>query len=148
MTAAQILPIYDAAKTYGDTPLVIVAGSNYGAGSSRDWAAKAPALLGVRVVIAAGFERIHRSNLIGMGIYPIQFDVGDDIPELDGSESLRLHGLDRIEVGINRIHLDIARADGRHDSRALGLRVDTINEIEYLQHGGTLPYVIRKVLKP
>ena len=147
-TAAQVLPIYDAAKTYGDT----TAGDHRRQQLRRRiqprLGSEVPALLGVRAVIADSFERIHRSNLIGMGIFPIQFQAGDEIPALNGSESLRLHGLDRIEVGTNRILLDIVRADGRRDSRALGLRVDTVNEIEYLQHRGTLPYVIRKVLRP
>lgn len=140
----EILPVYDAAKTYltAGTPVVIVAGNNYGAGSSRDWAAKAPALLGVRAVIAGGFERIHRSNLIGMGIFPLQFTPGQQAPELDGSETLRIHGLDRLQVGTTAVTLDI---DGRR-TIPLQLRIDTVNEIEYLRHGGTLPYVIRKVL--
>lgn len=143
---SEVLPVYDAAKTYAGTPLVIVAGQNYGAGSSRDWAAKAPALLGVRAVIAGSFERIHRSNLIGMGIYPLVFDAGEELPELDGSENLRLHGLDGVSVGSNRILLEIQHPEGGRDSRALRLRVDTANEVAYLRHGGTLPYVIRKTL--
>ncbi|MGU3498004.1 aconitate hydratase AcnA [Mycobacterium sp. C31M] len=143
---SQVLPVYQAAATYGDTPMVIVAGDNYGAGSSRDWAAKAPALLGVRAIIAGSYERIHRSNIIGMGIYPLQFDPARPIPDLDGTETLNLCGLDRITVGLNDIALNIVGEDGTVVSRPLRLRVDTVNEIEYLRHGGTLPYVIRKLL--
>lgn len=142
----EVLPIHEAAATYGDTPLVIVAGNNYGAGSSRDWAAKAPALLGVRAIIAGSYERIHRSNLIGMGIYPLQFDPEDPIPALDGSEALDIHGLDHIEVGVNPIVLVIKSRDGERQTRHLRLRVDTLNEIDYLRHGGTLPYVIRNTV--
>ncbi|MDG4662972.1 aconitate hydratase AcnA [Mycobacterium sp. 236(2023)] len=142
----RVLPIYDAAATYGDTPLVIVAGDNYGAGSSRDWAAKAPALLGVRAIIAGSYERIHRSNLIGMGIYPLQFDSGDPVPPLDGSETLNLRGLDRITVGLNPVGLEIFGTGGRRNTIDLHIRIDTDNEIEYLHHGGTLPYVIRNVV--
>lgn len=140
----EVLPVYDAATTYlaEHVPVVIIAGNNYGAGSSRDWAAKAPALLGVRAVIAGGFERIHRSNLIGMGIFPLQFAPEEHAPELDGSETLRIHGLNRLEVGRTTVTLDI---DGRHTIR-LQLRLDTMNEVEYLRNGGTLPYVIRKAL--
>lgn len=140
----EILPVYDAAKTYAaaDMPVVIVAGNNYGAGSSRDWAAKAPALLGVRAIIAGSFERIHRSNLIGMGIFPLVFAEGHQAPDLDGSETLLLRGLDQLQVGWTPVTLEI---DG--DSVIpLRLRLDTMNEIEYLRHGGTLPYVVRKVL--
>lgn len=140
-----VLPVREAAATYGDTSLVIVAGANYGAGSSRDWAAKAPALLGVRAVIARSFERIHRSNLIGMGIFPIEFADTAREPRLDGSELLRLHGLDRLNAGVSEVTWEIARPDGV-EIVALRLRIDTTYEAEYLRHGGTLPYVIRKAI--
>lgn len=140
-----VLPVYQAAATYRE-PLVVIAGANYGAGSSRDWAAKAPALLGVRAIIAEGFERIHRSNLIGMGIFPLQFAPGDHAPALDGTETLRLHGLDALTTGIMPVRLDIVRTDGRSESMTLRLRLDTGNEIAYLRHGGTLPYVIRRTI--
>jgi aconitate hydratase len=145
---SKVLPVYEAAATYGDTPLVILAGANYGAGSSRDWAAKAPALLGVRVVIAESFERIHRSNLIGMGIFPLQFTPGQHAPDLDGTETLRLHGLDDLATGTADITLDIVRSDGHTMTMTLQLRLDTENEIAYLHHGGTLPYVVRQTLAP
>ncbi|MFN3006830.1 aconitate hydratase AcnA [Mycolicibacterium wolinskyi] len=143
---SAVLPVYEAAATYGDAPLVIVAGANYGAGSSRDWAAKAPALLGVRAIIAESFERIHRSNLIGMGIFPLQFAPGERAPALDGTETLRLRGLDVLTTGTVPVRLEIIRTDGRSDCMTLRLRLDTGNEIDYLRHGGTLPYVIRRTL--
>ncbi|WP_304105932.1 aconitate hydratase AcnA [Mycolicibacterium bacteremicum] len=142
---SEVLSVREAAATYGSTPLVIIAGANYGAGSSRDWAAKAPALLGVRVVIARSFERIHRSNLIGMGIFPIEFADGACEPELDGSETLRLHGLDRLAVGMSAVSLEVVGASGAQRV-PLRLRIDTTYEAEYLRHGGTLPYVIRKAI--
>lgn len=141
----DVLPVREAASTYGSTPLVIIAGANYGAGSSRDWAAKAPALLGVRAVIARSFERIHRSNLIGMGIFPIEFADSAADPVLDGSESLRLHGLNRLTVGTSAITLEIVGRSGVQQI-PLRLRIDTTYEAEYLRHGGTLPYVIRKAI--
>lgn len=141
----EVLPVREAAATYGTTPLVIVAGTNYGAGSSRDWAAKAPALLGVRVVIARSFERIHRSNLIGMGIFPIEFADGAVDPVLDGSETLQLHGLDQLSVGVSGVTLEIIREQDV-ETVPLRLRIDTSYEVEYLKHGGTLPYVIRKAV--
>jgi aconitate hydratase len=139
----DILPVREAAATYGDAALVIVAGANYGTGSSRDWAAKAPALLGVRVVIARSFERIHRSNLIGMGIFPIEYADHAAEPVLDGSEALRLYGLDRLAVGMSDVTWEIVRAKGA-ETVPLRLRIDTEYEAAYLRHGGTLPYVIRK----
>jgi aconitate hydratase len=143
-----VLPVYDAAATYRDAgiPLVIVAGSNYGAGSSRDWAAKAPALLGVRAVIAESFERIHRSNLIGMGVFPLRFSPGDHAPALDGTETLRIRGLDTLRTGLTVVTLEIHRAERDSTVMQLQLQLDTVNEVEYLRHGGTLPYVIRKTL--
>lgn len=140
---SQVLPVREAAASYGDTPLVIIAGANYGAGSSRDWAAKAPALLGVRAVIARSFERIHRSNLIGMGVFPIEFERADDDPVLDGSERLRIVGLDRLCVGVTPLTMQVDDAA----TIALRLRLDTTYEVEYLRHGGTLPYVIRRALR-
>ncbi|KAA5835235.1 aconitate hydratase AcnA [Saccharopolyspora hirsuta] len=147
---SRVLPVHQAAPTYRDAgvPLVVVAGRNYGAGSSRDWAAKAQALLGVRAVIAESFERIHRSNLIGMGVLPLRLPDGLTAEGLDltGREELDLTGLDRLRVGTNAVHLDLNRADGSTDRIELELRLDTRNEVSYLEHGGTLPYVVRRVL--
>lgn len=144
----QVLPLYEAAKTYAGTPLVVFAGINYGAGSSRDWAAKAQALLGVRAVVARSVERIHRSNLIGMGVVPLQFRDGQGVEDLqlDGSEALDFVGLDDLRVGDNPVLLVIRRADGRCEEVELGVRIDSQQEISYLRHGGVLPYVVRKVV--
>jgi aconitate hydratase len=142
--------VYDAALSYvaKDVPLVIFAGFNYGAGSSRDWAAKAQATLGVKAVIAQSFERIHRSNLIGMGILPISFAAGDDAQclQLTGNESLDFSGLEELQVGENAVSLTILRADGTQTSVSLILQLDSQQEILYLKEGGILPYVVRKVV--
>jgi aconitate hydratase len=126
----------------------VFAGVNYGAGSSRDWAAKAQALLGVRAVVAKSFERIHRSNLIGMGVLPLEFLPGDgaECYELHGDERLDVAGLERVDVGYNPVQLTITHADGSSSSMQLRLRIDSHQELEYLHHGGILPYVLRKQL--
>ncbi|MEE1925192.1 aconitate hydratase AcnA [Pseudomonas sp. 148P] len=146
----QCLPLYEAAKSYAaaGTPLVVFAGINYGAGSSRDWAAKAQALLGVKAVVARSIERIHRSNLIGMGVVPLQFREGQGVDELrlDGSEQLDFLGLDDLRVGDNPVTLVIRRASGECQEVGLGVRIDSQQEIRYLRHGGVLPYVVRKVV--
>lgn len=146
----EVLPVYDAALSWvrQGTPLVVFAGINYGAGSSRDWAAKAQATLGVRLVVAQSFERIHRSNLIGMGIFPVRFPAGQgaDTLALTGDERLDFFGLDELRVGLNPITLQITRSDGRQASVALELPLDSSQEILYLRQGGILPYVIRKTL--
>jgi aconitate hydratase len=143
----RALPVHEAAQTYRE-PLVVVAGRNYGAGSSRDWAAKVQALLGVRAVIAESFERIHRGNLIGMGVLPLQFAGGRtaDGLELTGEEELSINGLDDLRVGSNPVHLTVRRPGGATAELELVLRLDTRNEIAYLHHGGTLPYVVRRLL--
>jgi aconitate hydratase len=146
---AGVLPVYDAAASYAarGIPLVVFGGINYGAGSSRDWAAKAQALLGVRAVVARSFERIHRSNLIGMGVLPLTFQDGAAAGDLglDGTETLTLTGLDAIHVGDTVVQLRIARADGSAATLALDLRLDAGQEVLYLRHGGVLPYVARKM---
>jgi len=146
---SQCLPLYDAAQSYAGTPMVIFAGINYGAGSSRDWAAKAQALLGVRAVVARSIERIHRSNLIGMGVLPLLFEEGQGVDDLklDGNEHFDFVGLDELTVGDNRIGLVVRRADGSQDEREVIARIDSLQEIRYLTNGGVLPYVIRKVVK-
>jgi aconitate hydratase len=144
------MTVYDAAMRYAadGVPLVVVAGKDYGAGSSRDWAAKGTRLLGVRAVLAEGFERIHRSNLIGMGVLPLQFKPGDAriALGLDGSESYDIEGL---ATGV-RPGMDVActvrRADGSAVRIALTCRLDTAREVEYWRHGGILPYVLRDML--
>ncbi|TFW39720.1 aconitate hydratase AcnA [Pseudomonas putida] len=146
---SQCLPLYDAAQSYSGTPMVIFAGINYGAGSSRDWAAKAQALLGVRAVVARSIERIHRSNLIGMGVLPLLFEEGQGVEDLslDGNEHFDFVGLDELTVGDNRIAVVVRRADGTQFERPLIARIDSLQEIRYLTNGGVLPYVIRKVVK-
>lgn len=146
---SQCLPLYDAAQSYAGTPMVVFAGINYGAGSSRDWAAKAQALLGVRAVVARSIERIHRSNLIGMGVLPLLFKDGESVDDLQlgGGERFDFVGLDELTVGENRIRLLVQREDGRRDEAELIARIDSLQEIRYLVNGGVLPYVIRKVVK-
>ncbi|MFJ9993529.1 aconitate hydratase AcnA [Pseudomonas putida] len=146
---SQCLPLYEAAQSYAGTPMVVFAGINYGAGSSRDWAAKAQALLGVRAVVARSIERIHRSNLIGMGVLPLLFPAGQGVEDLqlDGSEQFDFIGLDELRVGDNRIRLQVRRVDGGVDEAELIARLDSQQEIRYLSNGGVLPYVIRKVVQ-
>jgi aconitate hydratase len=145
----EILPVHDAAATYMErgVPLLVFAGRNYGAGSSRDWAAKAQALLGVRAVVARSFERIHRSNLIGMGVLPLNFR-GDDSAQaldLDGTETFELRGLDALQVGDNTVVLETRHAQRPPRTMLLSLRLDAEQELRYLRHGGVLPYVVRKI---
>jgi len=146
----SMLPVYEAAQThlFAGTPLVLFAGLNYGAGSSRDWAAKAPSLLGVRAIVARSFERIHRSNLIGMGIFPLEFVQGDSAGahSLTGRERLDITGLDRIDVGNNPVPIAVTRADASRETIEATLRIDSEQELMYLRNGGILPYVIRKTV--
>ena len=149
-TSGEQMSIYDAAMKYAEskTPLVILAGHEYGTGSSRDWAAKGTRLLGVKAVIAASFERIHRSNLVGMGVLPLQFSEGTNAQtmNLDGSETFSITGLsDAIEPG-KMVTLEIARKNGKRDSVPVKLRIDTPIEIDYYRHGGILQFVLRQLL--
>nr|WP_321465710.1 aconitate hydratase AcnA [uncultured Desulfobulbus sp.] len=142
------MPIYDAAMHYQEagTPLVVFAGKDYGTGSSRDWAAKGTMLLGVKAVIAASFERIHRSNLVGMGVLPLQFPQGVDAQSLglDGSETITISGIDeKLEPG-QKVSLRIDRADGRTETTELLLRLDNAMEIDYYRQGGILHKVLRQ----
>src|SRR6266571_3725253 len=144
------MSIFDAAMKYAETstPLVILAGHEYGSGSSRDWAAKGTRLLGVKAVIAASFERIHRSNLVGMGALPLQFADGTTAQslELDGSEIFSVTGLSNdIKPGQN-VTLEIERKDRQKRSVPVKLRIDTPIEIDYYRHGGILPFVLRQLL--
>jgi len=144
------MSIYDAAMKYqaGNTPLVILAGEEYGTGSSRDWAAKGTQLLGVKAVVAKSFERIHRANLAGMGVLPIQFKDGQGAADfkLDGSESFDLVGLENGITPQQDVTLVIKRADGSSQNVSVKLRLDTPIEIEYFQAGGILPYVLGQLL--
>ena len=145
------MSIYDAAVKYGDenVPLVIFAGKEYGTGSSRDWAAKGTVLMGVKAVIAESFERIHRSNLVGMGVLPLQFKEGQSATSLgfDGTETLEIIGLDATEIKPRmEVTLKLSTTDGQVTEIPLLLRIDTPIEIEYYKNGGILPYVLRQLL--
>jgi aconitate hydratase len=145
------LPIYDAAMRYQQegTPLVVIAGQEYGTGSSRDWAAKGTNLLGVKAVIAESFERIHRSNLVGMGVLPLQFKNGQSRKtlELTGKEVLNITGLTgaTLQPGMN-LTLQITRENGKQEDVEVLCRIDTLNEVEYFKAGGILHYVLRQLI--
>jgi aconitate hydratase len=148
--SGERMAIYDAAMSYQTegVPLVVFAGQEYGTGSSRDWAAKGTRLLGVRAVVAQSYERIHRSNLVGMGVLPLQFPDGVSATSLglDGSETFDLAGLGGTLRPRQEIPLEIRRADGRAARAPLLLRIDTPIEVDYYRHGGILPYVLRQLL--
>ena len=145
----QEMTIFDAAQSYAKdgVPLVVLAGKEYGSGSSRDWAAKGPLLLGVRAVIAETFERIHRSNLVGMGILPLQFSPGESaqLLGLTGEERFTIHGLDAMKPG-QPVEVSAVADDGRETRFTARSRVDNQTEIEYLHHGGILPLVLRELI--
>ncbi|WP_332713505.1 aconitate hydratase AcnA [Pelagibacterium mangrovi] len=147
--AGETVPIYDAAMEYKaqGTPLVIFAGKEYGTGSSRDWAAKGTNLLGVKAVIAQSFERIHRSNLVGMGVLPLVFKDGASWQSLGitGDETVSIRGLADIEPR-QTLELDITFGDGRQELVPVLLRIDTLDELEYYRHGGILHYVLRNLV--
>lgn len=147
----EVMSIYDAAMKYQEEkiPLVIIAGKEYGSGSSRDWAAKGVNLLGVKAVIAESFERIHRSNLIGMGVLPLEFKDGDTRKtlKLDGSEMIDITGLvGGIKPGMD-MSVTITRNDQSIQNIIVTCRIDTQNEVEYYRHGGILQYVLRHLSK-
>src|SRR5438046_7601659 len=149
---AERMSIYDASMKYQEerVPLVLIAGQEYGTGSSRDWAAKGTRLLGVRAVIAQSFERIHRSNLVGMGVLPCQFkeDVNAASLKLDGTEVFDITGLESGAVRPRQdVTLVIRRANGVTDEVPVTLRIDTPIELDYYQHGGILPFVLRQLIK-
>ncbi|WP_043584146.1 aconitate hydratase AcnA [Geminisphaera colitermitum] len=129
-------------------PLIVIAGQEYGTGSSRDWAAKGTNLLGVKVVVAQSFERIHRSNLVGMGVLPLQFKDGTTAQtlKLDGSETYDVVGLDATIRPQQDLTLRITRKDGTQQNVAVSCRIDTPIEVDYYQHGGILPYVLRQII--
>jgi aconitate hydratase len=141
--SGEELTIFDASRRYlaEGTPLIVIAGKEYGTGSSRDWAAKGPKLLGVKAVIAESYERIHRSNLLMMGVLPLQFTDGDNV------ESLGLSGLEEFSItGIENAEArDVTVRADEQEFRAR-VRLDTPREREYLRHGGILPFVLRRLL--
>jgi len=142
--------IFDAAMAWKEkgVPLVVIGGVEYGAGSSRDWAAKGTALLGVKAVIAESFERIHRSNLVGMGVLPLVFKDGEDRKSLglDGSEVLDLEGIAGEITPGQDVRCRIHRADGSSEEITLKCRIDTLDEVDYFRNGGILHYVLRQLL--
>ncbi|MBL4597185.1 MAG: aconitate hydratase, partial [Robiginitomaculum sp.] len=142
--------IYDAAMAYAqeDTPLVIITGKEYGTGSSRDWAAKGTRLLGVRAVLAESFERIHRSNLIGMGVIPLQFEGGISGTSLglSGEERLSISGFDSL-VPQGKVQVSVEFTDGSTQQFAALVRIDTETELDYFKNGGILHYVLRNLAR-
>ncbi len=144
------MSIYDAAMKYvaQGTPTVVFGGEEYGTGSSRDWAAKGTQLLGVKAVIARSFERIHRSNLVGMGVLPLQFKGGDSVESLKitGEETFDVSGLEHGIKPMQDVTLTIHRPDGSRQEVTLLLRIDTPIEVDYYKHGGILPFVLRQLL--
>jgi aconitate hydratase len=149
LPSGKQMSIFDGAMQYlaDGIPTVIIAGKEYGTGSSRDWAAKGPKLLGVRAVVAESFERIHRSNLVGMGILPLQFLPGESATSLGltGHETFDIEGLDSVQPGA-KIQVKMIDASGQSKTLTLQSRIDTPNEVEYFKHGGILPYVLRQLL--
>jgi aconitate hydratase len=145
----ETLPIYDAAMRYiaEGTPTVVFGGEEYGTGSSRDWAAKGTMLLGVKAVIARSFERIHRSNLVGMGVLPLQYMGGDSAQSLGltGEETIDILGLGEIRPQ-QELELRIRKPDGVERTVTVKSRIDTPIEVDYYRHGGILPFVLRELL--
>ena len=144
------MSIYDAAVKYQQEriPLIVLAGQEYGTGSSRDWAAKGTKLLGVRAVVAQSFERIHRSNLVGMGVLPLQFEEGTNVATLkvDGSETYDVTGIAGVLEPRQKATLVIHRRDGKTDKVSVIVRIDTPIEVDYYEHGGILPFVLKQLV--
>ena len=142
--------IFEAAVRYqaAGTPLLLLAGREYGSGSSRDWAAKGTCLLGVRAVIAESFERIHRSNLVGMGVLPLQFNPGESPAALglSGRETYEIAGIAAALESDKRVAVRLRSEDGKVSSFTAIARIDTPEEVLYYKHGGILPYVLRQLL--
>jgi aconitate hydratase len=148
--SGERMPVYDAAERYRTeaTPLVVIAGKEYGSGSSRDWAAKGTLLLGVRAVIAESYERIHRSNLVGMGVLPLQFKAGQGAESLglDGRERLTIRGLAAGVRPRQEVTVEVEAPGGKRASFVATARLDTPVEINYYRNGGILHTVLRKLL--
>src|SRR5690606_29974237 len=147
----QQTSIYDASMAYQEAgvPLIVIGGIEYGAGSSRDWAAKGTNPLGVKAVIAESFERIHRSNLVGMGVIPFEFTGGQNRKTLGlkGDEVIAIHGLEGDLKPLSMVPCTIRRADGAEETIQIKCRIDTEVEIEYVENGGVLHYVLRNLAK-
>ena len=148
MYEGKPMPIYDAAMRHKEdgTPLVVLAGKEYGTGSSRDWAAKGPRLQGISFAVAESYERIHRSNLVGMGVLPLQFQGGDSRKslKLTGDDSFTIRGLADLKPGQD-VEVEVTRPDGESFTFTAKCRIDTANEMEYYRNGGILHYVLRKL---
>lgn len=148
--SGETMPIYDAAMKYKeeDTPLVVLAGKEYGTGSSRDWAAKGTNLLGVKAVIAESFERIHRSNLVGMGVLPLQFEEGNSWQSLglNGEETFDIEGLNDEVQPFQKVKVTATKADGSQIEFQGIVRLDSQVDIEYYRNGGILQTVLRQIL--
>jgi aconitate hydratase len=149
LPAAEKMSIYDAAVKYREAgvPLVVLAGKEYGSGSSRDWAAKGTRLLGVRAVIAESYERIHRSNLVGMGVLPLEFKLGENRETLGltGNEIFEIEGVASLSPK-KAITVHAKSADGKTKTFSVTARADTPEEVSYYHHGGILQYVLRQML--
>jgi aconitate hydratase len=149
--SGERMDIFDAAERYKQdgVPLVVIAGKEYGSGSSRDWAAKGPMLLGVRAAIVESFERIHRSNLVGMGVLPLQFKPGQNAESLGvtGKERLTIQGISGKLTPRQDVTVEVERPDGTKTSFVTTMRIDTPVEISYYRNGGILQTVLRKMLK-
>ena len=147
----EVVSIYDASMSYQKegTPLVVIAGQEYGTGSSRDWAAKGTALLGVKAVVAQSYERIHRSNLVGMGVLPLQFEGGQNAEtlRLSGTETFAVEGLGDDLVPGQNLTVRVTTADGTARTLPVLLRIDTPVEMEYCRNGGILHTVLRQLAK-
>ena len=141
--------IYEASERYRSegVPLIVVAGKEYGSGSSRDWAAKGPLLLGVRAVIAESLERIHRSNLVGMGILPLEFAHGENLQSLGltGKERFTIRGLEGLKPG-QTVEVEAESDEGKKTVFKTRSRVDNDTEVGYMHHGGVLPLVLRELI--
>ncbi|MEO7330188.1 MAG: aconitate hydratase AcnA [Minicystis sp.] len=150
LPAGDEMSIYDAAMKYAEekVPLVVIAGAEYGTGSSRDWAAKGTKLLGVRAVIAKSFERIHRSNLVGMGVLPLEFNAGEDAQTLGltGHETIDIGGIAQDLAPGKQLTVHVTHKDGTKKSFNVTCRIDTPNEVDYYEHGGILQFVLRQLL--
>jgi aconitate hydratase len=147
----ESMTIFDAAERYhrDKVPLVAIAGKEYGSGSSRDWAAKGPLLLGIRAVIAESFERIHRSNLVGMGVLPLQFQPGQTLESLglSGRETFTIRGLAAGLKPGQRVEVEARADDGQAKRFTVSCRLDNQTDVEYLRHGGVLPMVLRQLMR-
>ena len=146
----EVTSVFEASQRYlaDGVPLGVIAGKEYGSGSSRDWAAKGPALLGVRFVLAESYERIHRSNLVGMGIVPLQFAAGDSASSLglDGTETFAVRGFDGVIVPGQQVTVEAVRADGVPTTFEATVRIDGAAEVAYMRAGGVLNLVLAQML--